>query len=744
MGAALWSAALFATSGQNLVLDGDIDQSPLSPEFRLVEGVKRGTLEQVTEDLTWNKALKMTLTGIETNGTGRLSANVCLMAGGKGSNGFPVKAGAKYAFSFEAKGAAPRLLVVWRERDAAGKVRKIRTDMHVIKLTADWVAYRGTVEASADAVEGGLVLQFWGNDGHHANWGNKPGDWVLIDKIAIRELPKVRDIWSKPEKPYALAQVPQHIETTIPFRPDELAGTDAVLRVRAAVNEHAVIPVALGNLTDSPENYRLSLNDGFYQPAAQYEHAMMKPFLPGHVTLRRGVAMRDSDAEKHGAFLDVLEKLGEAGVLPVPAKEAGLVWIQIDCRGLKPGLYRGNLQVTRLTGGRGIVKARQRRAPGASNRTPFVGVEIDDGSTAFHPIEVEILPIELDPADMVMVGFMSVFSDYESAFCNDYDLVMQQICPYFFDAKFDAHGALIEEMPRSFLLPHLRHINATVRRIGNFPRVMVAHSAYEVFKRVHWPRKLIAFDSPEYWRAFGEWISYVDRTMRANGFENDDYVTQLFDEPNPKLVSPDELMKAYAETKRCVPKMKLLQTNGEGLYFDKLFPYADYWFFSQHVFGQGWSRQCAERFVAAGKVTAMYACGTEMRQSLYRYYRLLSWKSASFGGRITPLYEIYDRIPAIDFRGATKGGVSYNTGSAVVPTIRLENLRNGMTDIRYLRVLERLIAQKGTDPLAAEALRYLKAEMKDVVEIKPHETGRADIVRAQIVDYILRLAHPSK
>jgi len=724
----------------NRIVDSDIDATPLSGEFRLVEGVKRGTLEQVTEDLTWNKALKMTLTEIETNAAGRCSANVCLLAGGQGPKGFSVTPGAKYAFSFEAKGRAPRLIVGWRERDAVGKVRKVRTDMHVIKLTDDWVSYQGTVVASDDAAEGGLVLQLWGNDGHPANWGNKPGDWVMIDKVSVSEMPKVRDIWTDPSAPLAVSRVPTHVDTSVPFRPDELADPQPLV-LRAAVNERAVLPIALGNLTDRPENYRVTLTDGFWHPAAQYEHPMVKPFLPGHLTVRHGVAMRDSDACQHGAFLDILEKVSEAGVVQIPAKEAGLIWLQVDCRGLESGVYRGLLQVTRLMGGTGLSKVKHRRAPGAGSRAPFESVEVEDGSTTTYPVEIEILPVVLDePPAIAMTGFQSVWSEYEASFCNDYDVVMHQICPWFFDAQFATDGSLTNACPRSMLVPHIRFVAEKARRIGTFPRVMVAHSAYEVFKRAHWPKELFACGTPAYWKAFGDWIVYVDRLMRANGFDNDDYVTQLFDEPDPKQVSPEELMRAYVETKRRVPKMKLLQTNGERLYFEQLAPYADYWFFSQHVFGEAWSRRCAERLIASGKTTSIYACGTQMRQSLYRYYRLLPWKVASFGGSIVPLYEIYDRVPAADFRGATQGGVSYNTGAAIVPSIRLENLREGMTDLRCLRQLENLLAAYPSHPRAAEARMLVKKTLEEVPELYPHDFTRAPAFREKAYELIRELS----
>ena len=744
--AVLSAAALFAA--QNLIVDSDADKTPLSPEFRLAEGAKQGKLEQFTEDLTWNKCLRMELTDIPTDANGKHNVCMSLQAGGDGKTGFPVEGGAKYAFSFEAKGKAPRLLVVWKEWDASGKARKVRTAMHVIKLTDDWVAYRGTVAASPDAVKGALILQFWGTDkGNPANWGNAVGDWVMIDKVSVAALPKVKDIWTKPEAPIAIAQVPTWTDPAIPYRPDELAGTNRLLRIRAAVNERAVLPVAVGNLTDEWEEYRVTIDCGYENPAPQFEYPMFRKGLVAadgtrfgmeRLTIRRGVKFRDSNAKEHGSRYDILAKLDETGTLPVPAKEAGLVWIQVDCRGSKPGVYRGELAVTPLSRG-GITGAvKGVREPGV-RKGPFAAMSVAD-STERRPVEIEILPFALEePTTMAMVGFRSVWADYQADFANDYDVVMHQITPWFFDCTFNSDGTIAARTPRSFLLPHIRFVRDHVKRIGSYPRVMVAHSAYEVFKRAHWPKDLFAFDSPEYWRAFREWFRYVNETMRAEGFAPDDYVVQLFDEPNPKKISPDEALRMYREAKTAVPDARLLQTNGERIYFDALSPYVDLWFFSQHVFGDAQIMTYPTRLAAEGKVASMYACGTEMRQDLYRYYRMIAWKAAACGGPYVPLYQLFEQWPSTSFLGATEGGVSYDTGSEMVPSIRLENLREGMTDIRYLRHLEALIAADAKSSAAVEAKAFVDRALREIPMLYPHESTRADAFRAACVDYILKL-----
>jgi hypothetical protein len=68
-------------------------------------------------------------------------------------------------------------------------------------------------------------------------------------------------------------------------------------------------------------------------------------FPANKIVIRRGVAYKDSDAPNHGRRYDILAALNEASTVPVPPREGGLIWINFDCRGAKPGIYRGAITV---------------------------------------------------------------------------------------------------------------------------------------------------------------------------------------------------------------------------------------------------------------------------------------------------------------------------------------------------------------------------------------------------------------
>ena len=544
---------------------------------------------------------------------------------------------------------------------------------------------------------------------------------------------------------FVVAQVPPHTNPDIPYLPPELFDPQPVFRLRGAINERVVLPVAVANMTDELEEYRVTLTYGFDQPSPAYEQPM--PALGfrredgtrigmDHVTMRRGVRFRDSNAPQHGKRYDVLAKMNEVSSVPVAPKEAGLVWIQVDCHGLEPGLYKSEILVTALSGGQ------QSKYPKASTvKDGRKSYEFFDDSKRI-PVEFEVLPFALaEPTDMALQGFHLAQSPYQVAFMSQYDYCCYLVTPWFFDVKVNADGSLAEKTLRSFQEPRLKVLNENVKRVGDLPRAMIAYGVYENFKQFHIGKRNshIKADTPEFWRAYREWLQFIDETMRANGFGNDDYIVEVFDEPSPKTNTREEIRKAFAEARAAVPKMRLLNTNGERHFFDEIYELTDVWFFSQHVFGLKQCKPMPGKMHAKGGKTSLYACGTEMRQDPYRYYRLLPWKAAAFGGEYVSIYQFFDQVPAASFRQATYGAIAYDTAESVVPSIRLENLYQGMTDIRYLRLLKRTAEAKKGDPVAETALKFARTALWEIPQRYGADATRADIFRDTCVKYLKTL-----
>lgn len=75
----------------------------------------------------------------------------------------------------------------------------------------------------------------------------------------------------------------------------------------------------------------------------------------------------------------------------------------------------------------------------------------------------------------------------------------------------------------------------------------------------------------------------------------------------------------------------------------------------------------------------------------------------------------------------------------LIPSIRLEALRVGIMDVKYMKLLEKLAASTTDKTLAAEAGKFLASAPGDVETIYPHEKGRADKVRDEAIGLILKL-----
>ena len=985
-------------SAQNLIKDPDINTKPLSPEFRICEDSKRGTLTQFVEDSTWNHCLKLELKNYKVDKNGRKSyALGVLMGGDKKTPGFSVKPDCTYHFSVEVKGKGNRAMFEFREYGKKYSAKK-RASIHVIRIQKDWTVYTGTFKPSPKATHAALELQFWGNDSSPANFTEKPGDYILIDKIKIREVkdkpslmqkspanaaldttgeksviiagkgvqkaamissfkdlfedkaarypttgkvyyqndglyfdlefsgasPRAQcknngkgvwnddiaeifldvrpwggrhmqlvvaagsgrwmgngvqeitgkyDSWSAkvtlrkdgwnalvhipfktlgwksapaagtllrfnigrehhvldfckkidytrgnrigmnklkdnstfafskgmlsnsatwgylffeslnpyldnaigkltPEIRKQAAGIPrnspgkavdlleQYIELdritklskekfiitgipltsdpALPFLPDELNAPKTKLHIKAAINEQTNAAFALANMTNQFEEYQVRLIRGWERTEKWNEFTMPLPGLKqkngivldkNHYTLRRGVVFKDSNNANAGRRFDILDEMTGVSSVPVPSKEAGLIMLQFDCRGLKPGIYTGKLLVTPLGSGRfSKVRHLPRRA----------GYEVKDDSKSVD-ITLEVLPFALrEPSTFPLNGFRTAYNEYQLAFMKKYDFAMYMISPWYFNCKFNPDGSIKERTPREHLIPQIRFLAQKVGNTGKIPPVFAGYSCYHIWRKVH-AKNQFKYDSPEYWKAWRSWVQYLDETMRQNGIPRDRYTVEVFDEPNLKTFSVAEVKKVFEEAKKAVPGIHLTMTNGERAYYDAINHLVDNWIFGQHIFGdKNQMKKPAHFAVQKGKISSMYACGTNMRQDLHSYYRILPWKAAYSGGDYVSLYQFFEQNPAVDFRRAPEGGVAYDTGYSLVPSIRLELLRTGMNDIRYLRELELLA--KGTS-YGKETAAFIKKSLHEIAVIYPHDPSRAENFREEVIKRILKITN---
>ncbi|MBO4511883.1 MAG: hypothetical protein J5746_03880 [Victivallales bacterium] len=544
-------------------------------------------------------------------------------------------------------------------------------------------------------------------------------------------------MYSLSKEKFIVAEVPVFKDTNIPFLPVELNNPKTEVKIRAAVNEKRPVAFALANMENEYNEYRVNLAYGWRRLEPQNEYYTLAKGLSSaegvqfpkeKITLKRGVLYRDASTGQPGRRYDLLEELPPSGAMPVPARQAALLWIDFDCKGVKPGIYKGQLRVTPL-GNNGFKKYRHVKD----------GMAIED-ETKVISIELEVLPFELKEADYPLNAFRTAFTQYQYDFMKEYGCIMYMVQPWYFCCTFDADGNITATNPKEFLVPHIRFLKRNIGEgIPGHKKIFFAYSAYPVFKRVHVGRdnKHLAYDTPQYWNAYRNWLKYVDRLLAENGFSRSDYTVELIDEPNPNSTNNDEMLKIFTEAKKAIPDLNVTATNGERNYFDLVQAYTDKWIFSQHIFSEEKERAKTKAFRKAGKQVSMYACGTSMRQDCYRYYRLIAWKAANVGGDFVSIYQMFSQQPGMDFSKDMGDVLAYDTGDRMLPSVRLENLLVGINDIRYLRVLERLA--QGDAKEAKEARSFLSKATREVAQAKPHDASVADAIRQQAIELILKL-----
>ena len=542
-----------------------------------------------------------------------------------------------------------------------------------------------------------------------------------------------------------VAQMPIDLDPSVPFLPDELMDPSEKLSFAAAIGERGELPVAIANMTEEFEELYVQVVRG-YEKVEWQGHGKQMPGLRRadgkaigreRLTLRRGVRFRDSDAKDHGVRYDILAKMNEPSALPVPSKEAGLFWLEVDTTGLEPGVYRGELIVTALAGGRCASKGTSNKE-GVSYET-VDGVEkspvIRDDSKIV-PIEFEVLPFELDRADFGYLAYEQPHGVAEIDFLNEMGGCAHLVTPWGFTFACDAQGHITKYEVIEHTRQDALRIKARARRFGDQPTVVIGYSWYEVFRKVHAKRNNLKPQSEAYWTAYREHTRHLVEEMKKMGFSFDEWTVEVIDEPNLRRFTREEVVNAYRIAREVEPKMSLLVTEGEHTFFEAIFPYVNVWVFKYFGYDTPKYQEYAKRMHAAGKTVSMYACATSPRQNAHRYYRQLSWKAAGWGSRYVSLYEFKDLPYEATFRRTTYGGIVYWTAGEIDPSVRQKSMAAGLNDVRYLRLLERLAAKSSDAALAAEAKDFIARSIEEVTRTKQHDPTATTRFRAKCVELI--------
>jgi hypothetical protein len=535
---------------------------------------------------------------------------------------------------------------------------------------------------------------------------------------------------------FVVAMVAPTADLAIPFEPDAVFNPQSEISVRAAINEFKPLPLAVANMTNKTAAYRIFVYRGMNNGS---ENPGLKDFPKDRVVIREAVRVKDSDSKNCGLRYDPLPLINQAYTITVPPKQSGLVWITLNCIDVKPGSYKGKIRVIPLSEPAKFVLNRGWKYNGAMQDIPF---------------KLTVLPIQLskEPAIPLWLMRSAINEKFFKSMINHGDRVFQ-ISPWSFKFKFDDNGNITD-----YNLPEVEaqikeHLDWSKKfGIVKGPRFLIGFSACGVFQKVH--AKKFKYGTAKWAVAWQNWLRGIETIMNKCGIGYKDYVIEIWDEPH--LSHYKQMLDVSRLAKKACPKMQTQVTFGATRHnvesLDKLLPFIDVWcMWGSYFDDQEYLKYC-DKLKKHGKKLWFYYCSTNMRESLYRYYRRHAWIGYNYGTEVIGLYTFISGPGGYYGRSSWKcvpeGGVVYRSFDECIPSVRYECLRLGNTDIKYMDKLKELMNTAAKKKTAATLVSQAKKLLKDgpykVAVSHAHDKNAADEVRNKAIELILKLQEAVK
>lgn len=548
---------------------------------------------------------------------------------------------------------------------------------------------------------------------------------ILADDVAMDGLGK---------RVFAIVAVPPTQDPTVPVLPGGLSQIPRNFSVRAAVNEFKPLPLAVTNLTGETEEYRVFVGGlgahGSESPGLTGEGGTLFP--AGKIQLLRGIRVKDGEDGKNNRRIDPLVKMDVSGTITVPPRDSGLVWMIFDTSGVKPGTYRGYVRVIPLS---------ENLTENDWAKLKFTGKYQD------IPLELEVLPFELDKAPAVPF-FMFQPPRNEEFFKTmiEYGIDVFPINPWRIKAEFADDGTLRSSDTESAekQIADLKKW-AAAYGVTDKIRISICYSAYLIFRDVY-AKKRFKYGTPEWRRAWSGYVGVMRDLMAKSGIAPERYNVEVWDEP--KVEDSEELLAACRVMHETAPRMNQMLVLASWTfpvsYLEQLVPFVRVWnFWRDRYLGNPEYRAFIEQLRKKNKELSFYACSTSMRLDLYRYYRCHAWFGLLHNLDMISMYHLIDaprgNYGINSWRAVTRGGVLYLSNEKPVSSVRMECLRIGINDMKYMKKLAELLQQKPSHPAAPEARRFLDSASARLFE-NIHDQEYAERLREQAIGFILNLS----
>ena len=535
-------------------------------------------------------------------------------------------------------------------------------------------------------------------------------------------------------KPFTVACVPMTSDFACPFTPQESFEPAEHIDVKAAVNEVTGLPVAILNLTDRMEQYvvrlETSTEDREKTWLGGYDGRYgLEGLEPERVTLRVALRFKDSDQSPCTLRFDPLPAAGDVLAVAVPPKEAGVVWIDFDLAGAKPGTYTGRLRIIPLG-----EAAKFDPVAGFHNRQ-YIGQMQD------VPFALEVRPIVLPQvAKRPGCFFQSPADRSHAKMMIEAGAGGFQLSPWSVKYEYDGDtGAIDLERPKPETIEaveSLRRHAAWAREFGvERPTFFVGFGCYDVAMKTYGGKPLPLAERA---RRFVNFVKAVQHMMNDAGIADSDYSIETFDEPAANR--EEEIIAVHRAMKAACPEVNLTLTMGANRadigFFNRVADYTDAW-----ILWDGFYFQEKENLdfnagqIAKGRSVSHYTCSSSPRTPIYREYRLHAWfgeRHKLSGNHFFWFEDCMGGYGQPDFKVCTAGGLVYRNFGRTIPSIRYMNLRQGVQDIKYLDKLREIAGDRD------EVRQFLEEAVRKVMVTDMHDHTTPDRMREKAAELILK------
>jgi len=540
-------------------------------------------------------------------------------------------------------------------------------------------------------------------------------EWIAAERALFREkMARFKD------QKFSFAQVPAVSDWTIPYLPQEVFEPPSEINLSAAVNEICALPLAIANFSGRTEDYRVVIETEENEHIGSWGLA---GFPKEQVVARKGIRFKDVDTENPSLRFDPLVRLDEAGTVTVPPREAGLVWYDFDCTGVRPGTYKGRLRIIPMC------------EPGVFKKNGYAG------KMQTVPVTLTVVDAGIPVRPAAPAGyFMGVES--QAALDTAFQIGAEhfQVHTWSIQYERDKDGNFDLNRPKKRCVKESEKIKnhiAWAAKHGFKPKFHVVYSAMNACREMYCGKS-----REKFLRMWPQYVAGVKRLLNDAGVPDSDYFIEVVDEP--KIAQLGEVLEAHKIAKAANPSVRLAVLFAAWrptiAQMREFVPYTDVWILWRNGY---WStkegRDFAERLRTEGKEVYHYVCETSIRMPLLQYYRHHPWFAERHGLAGSYMYQLTDHIAggsfgSKDFKSIPYSGLFYRSFGVPVPSLRFMALREGFTDCKLIAALKAKNAKVDDPEIAA----FLQSAAVEVIDRNPNDPALPDRMRTRARELLCR------